>query len=186
MALIVAWVLAGPGGNGGGGLVAARHLAPAGAQVEVALAATVDALAAVPAEQLEIARRLRIPIHRRLGRLGGPELVLDALLGYSQRGDPHGTAAELIRWSSARCVLALDAPPGSSSPPGGLRRPPRRRRSDDDARSTQGPGDVGAANAVGDCASPTSPCPHASTRSSALSWRTPFRRGPLVELRIRR
>jgi NAD(P)H-hydrate epimerase len=32
-------VLAGPGGNGGGGLVAARHLASAGARVAVALSA---------------------------------------------------------------------------------------------------------------------------------------------------
>src|SRR5712691_9984033 len=31
-------VLAGPGGNGGGGLVAARHLAVAGAQVTIGLA----------------------------------------------------------------------------------------------------------------------------------------------------
>ena len=51
-------VLAGPGGNGGGGLVAARHLAVAGAQVGIALDATVGGLAPVPAEQLEIARRL--------------------------------------------------------------------------------------------------------------------------------
>src|SRR5215467_10182978 len=35
-------VLAGPGGNGGGGLVAARHLSAAGANVAVALSATAE------------------------------------------------------------------------------------------------------------------------------------------------
>jgi NAD(P)H-hydrate epimerase len=35
-------VLAGPGGNGGGGLVAARHLAAAGARVAVRLATPTD------------------------------------------------------------------------------------------------------------------------------------------------
>jgi hypothetical protein len=41
--------------------------------------------------------------------------VLDALLGYSQHGDPRGEAADLIRWSSGRRVLALDVPSGLES-----------------------------------------------------------------------
>ena len=58
-------VLAGPGGNGGGGLVAARHLSTAGARVQVALSAPAAHFAPVPAEQLAIAKRLGIPIHDR-------------------------------------------------------------------------------------------------------------------------
>src|SRR5207247_11101476 len=50
-------VLAGPGGNGGGGLVAARHLALAGAEVVVALSVPGERFAPVPAEQLGIASR---------------------------------------------------------------------------------------------------------------------------------
>ncbi len=105
-------VLAGPGGNGGGGLVAARHLAAAGADVAVAVSAPDERFAPVPAEQLAIARRLAIPIHEQVDSVGEPELVLDALLGYSQQGEPHGRAAELIRWSAGRRVLALDVPSG--------------------------------------------------------------------------
>src|SRR5262249_40569114 len=43
-------VLAGPGGNGGGGLVAARHLANRGCQVQVVLSEP-GRLAPVPAHQ---------------------------------------------------------------------------------------------------------------------------------------
>jgi NAD(P)H-hydrate epimerase len=180
-------VLAGPGGNGGGGLVAARHLAVAGAQVEIALAADADAFAPVPAEQLEIARRLRIPIQKRPDRLGEPELVLDALLGYSQRGEPHGAAAELIRWSGGRRLLALDVPSGLELARGKLREPhvaaeatmtlaaPKIALRADDARG-----------AVGRLFLADISVPARVYTQLGLPWRTPFTRGPLVELRIRR
>jgi NAD(P)H-hydrate epimerase len=106
-------LLVGPGGNGGGGLVAARHLAVAGAEVAVILGAADARFAPVPGEQLEIARRLGIPIHdRKTGPGCQPDIVIDALLGYSQRGSPRGDVAELIRWSAAHRVLALDVPSG--------------------------------------------------------------------------
>jgi NAD(P)H-hydrate repair Nnr-like enzyme with NAD(P)H-hydrate epimerase domain len=40
--------------------------------------------------------------------------VLDALIGYSLRGDPHGRAAELIRWANEQeaPVCWLDVPSG--------------------------------------------------------------------------
>jgi NAD(P)H-hydrate epimerase len=116
-------VLAGPGGNGGGGLVAARHLAVAGARVALALSAPGERFAPVPAEQLTIAQRLAIPIRERIESLGEPELVIDALLGYSQRGEPQGRAGELIRWSAGRRVLALDVPSGLELVSGALRIP---------------------------------------------------------------
>src|SRR5215831_2186426 len=65
-------VLAGPGGNGGGGLVAARHLAVAGAQIAVALAAPGERFAPVPGEQLAIARQFAIPIAAGIDALGEP------------------------------------------------------------------------------------------------------------------
>jgi hypothetical protein len=37
-----------------------------------------------------------------------PELVVDALLGYSQSGPPRGATAELIEWTAGRRVLVLD------------------------------------------------------------------------------
>jgi NAD(P)H-hydrate epimerase len=106
-------VMAGAGGNGGGGLVAARQLAVAGALVEVRLATAPERLAPVPAEQLQILRRIGV----RVG--DGPpsepvdvDLVIDALLGYSQTGDPRGGAAALIEWSAGHRVLSLDNPSG--------------------------------------------------------------------------
>src|SRR5262249_62093882 len=54
-------VLAGTGGNGGGGLVAARHLTVAGAKVAVALSAPAGRVAPVPGEQLAMLPRLSVP-----------------------------------------------------------------------------------------------------------------------------
>ena len=54
-------VLAGPGGNGGGGLVAARHLANRGVDVEVVLAAP-EAMTEVPGHQLDALRRMSVPV----------------------------------------------------------------------------------------------------------------------------
>jgi NAD(P)H-hydrate epimerase len=51
-------VLAGPGGNGGGAMVAARHLAVAGAQVRVLLAQPPERLAPVTGRQHDILRRM--------------------------------------------------------------------------------------------------------------------------------
>jgi NAD(P)H-hydrate epimerase len=103
-------VLAGPGGNGGGGLVAARHLANRGVDVAVALSHTVQEMTLVPAHQFDIVTRMGIPT-------GDPvpaALIIDALIGYSLQGDPRGRPAELIEWANnqAAPVLALDTPSG--------------------------------------------------------------------------
>lgn len=117
-------VLAGPGGNGGGGLVAARHLTLAGADVAVSLGARPDRLAPVAREQLEILRRLAVPIevgsHQRPD---DPDLVIDALLGYGQQGDPRGEPARLIELSARRRVLSLDVPSGLELSTGARRTP---------------------------------------------------------------
>ena len=106
-------VLAGHGGNGGGGLVAARHLLVAGADVEIHLNGAPDDLAPILAEQLAIAERFGVPV--RLGaadELGQPALVLDCLLGYGQKGPPRRDAASLIQKTVGLRVLALDVPSG--------------------------------------------------------------------------
>ncbi len=65
-------VLAGSGGNGGGGMVAARRLSIWGAEVTVILGQPHGQLAGVPAHQLSILRRMgcrssgRSPTCRRL------------------------------------------------------------------------------------------------------------------------
>src|SRR6516225_111097 len=103
-------VLAGPGGNGGGGLVAARHLANRGCQVQVVLSEP-DRLTPVPAHQADILARMGVTI---ASRPATADLIIDAVIGYSLRGDPAGAAAQLITWANdqAAPVLALDTPSG--------------------------------------------------------------------------
>jgi NAD(P)H-hydrate epimerase len=103
-------ILAGPGGNGGGGMVAARHLANRGSTVTVVLSEP-DALTPVAAHQLDILTRMGVTIAERPAPM---QLVVDALIGYSLRGTPQGRAAELIEWANGQPapILALDTPSG--------------------------------------------------------------------------
>jgi NAD(P)H-hydrate epimerase len=78
-------VLAGPGGNGGGGLAAARHLHNRGITVSVVLAG--GPLAPVTAQQASIVTRMGILIR---DDPAPAELILDALLGYGCTGTPRG------------------------------------------------------------------------------------------------
>ncbi|MFV1981468.1 MAG: NAD(P)H-hydrate epimerase, partial [Rhodothermia bacterium] len=55
-------VLAGKGGNGGGGLVCVRRLHGWGAEVRVFLGANAEEFRGVPATQLEIVEKLGVPI----------------------------------------------------------------------------------------------------------------------------
>jgi NAD(P)H-hydrate epimerase len=107
-------VLAGPGGNGGGGLVAARHLANRGRQVRVVLATPPERLAPVPRHQLDILTRMGVLVAAASRPDGDVDLVIDALLGYSLTGEPRDPVASLIRWINEQTapVLSLDAPSG--------------------------------------------------------------------------
>ena len=104
-------VLAGPGGNGGGGLVAARHLANRGIDVTVTPARPVEDFAEVPAHQASILSRMGVPFN---ADPQPADLVIDAVIGYSIQGDPRGRAVDLIRWAneSEAPILALDGPSG--------------------------------------------------------------------------
>jgi NAD(P)H-hydrate epimerase len=104
-------VLAGPGGNGGGGLTAARHLSNRGVGVSVILSHGEARLATVSAEQLAILRRMGVAVANEPPRA---DLVVDALIGYSLHGPPRGRVAELIGWAngSGASVLSLDVPSG--------------------------------------------------------------------------
>ena len=108
-------VLAGIGGNGGGALVAARRLASWGARVRILPAAEAHAFGEAARYQLEVARRLMIPIHGDDERTPSvPDLILDGLIGFGLRGEPAGRTATLIDWANATRVpiLALDVPSG--------------------------------------------------------------------------
>ncbi|MGC9348664.1 MAG: NAD(P)H-hydrate epimerase [Anaerolineae bacterium] len=122
-----AFVLAGSGGNGGGALVCARHLANWGADVAVFLSKRPVDFDGVPAHQLRIIEHLGLPV-------GGVEdlpddaeidLILDGLIGYSLRGAPRGPAAEMICWANRQKapILALDTPSGLDTTTGEARPP---------------------------------------------------------------
>ena len=107
-------VVAGTGGNGGGGICAARHLANHGADVTLVVSNS-RRLVGVPAQQLTLYRatNARIADPRNLSALQ-PGLVVDALLGYSLEGAPRGVSNDLIGWMSTVPipVVALDVPSG--------------------------------------------------------------------------
>lgn len=111
-------VMAGKGGNGGGGLAAARRLSVWGAELTVVLAQPDEEMRGVPRLQLTILRWMAVPIRLEADVtadvLAGSDLVIDALIGYSLRGAPHGAVASLIRMANAsrRPLLALDIPSG--------------------------------------------------------------------------
>jgi NAD(P)H-hydrate epimerase len=113
-------VLVGSGGNGGGGLVAARHLHNRGVDVSVVLA--VPVAGGAPHHQLEIVRQLGVRI---VAKPLPASLVIDAMIGYGLNGDPTGAIADAIRWANASPgpVLALDVPSGLDATSGHVGRP---------------------------------------------------------------
>jgi NAD(P)H-hydrate epimerase len=109
-------VLAGTGGNGGGALVCARRLYSYGAKVNVYLTKPDSDFTAIPAQQLDIVRRMNVPVAPADGiqDAGALDLIIDGIIGYGLKGAPRGTAAALIRWSNFQTapILSLDAPSG--------------------------------------------------------------------------
>ena len=117
-ALIV--VLAGTGGNGGGGICGARHLANRGGDVAV-LVSDQGRLGDVPAQQLTTYRGTsgRVIGPDDLGDLD-PSIIVDAVIGYSLSGSPRGAAQQMIEWARGEDapVLSLDVPSGVDSTTG--------------------------------------------------------------------
>ena len=113
-------VMAGAGGNGGGGICAARHLANQGADVTVVLA---------DPERLQPAARQQLAVYRQSsGRIAERAaldslevaLVVDALVGYGLRSAPRGPVLEMIEWArnEPAPVIALDVPSGRNATSG--------------------------------------------------------------------
>ena len=117
-------VLAGNGGNGGGGLACARHLANRDLLVRVVLDRPPAEINGVTAEQLRILKEMDVPIEWVVAdadldaALDG--LVVDALIGYGLTGQPRGATAELIEAAggAAETVISLDAPSGTNATTG--------------------------------------------------------------------
>ena len=109
-------ILAGPGGNGGGALVCARHLCVYGARVKIFLTKSEDLFKPVPAHQLEIAQHIGIPIYQTnaISSINSSDLIVDGIIGYNLKGNPSGDAKKLILWANSKNtpILTLDTPSG--------------------------------------------------------------------------
>jgi len=116
-------VAVGPGNNGGGGLVAARHLVNRGAVVRVVLARPALRMSEAGRHQLATLLEMGtsccvaiydLPDEELAAALADADLVVDAILGYNARGAPHGEVERLIGFvvRSGRPVVSLDVPSG--------------------------------------------------------------------------
>ncbi len=121
-------VAAGKGNNGGGGMVAARHLYNWGAEVTVLLPK--KALNGIPENQLNILETL--PIELKTGddavdylSVWNGDIVADALIGYGLSGKPHGWTGKMIDAINALTlpVVSLDVPSGLDATTGEIYEP---------------------------------------------------------------
>jgi NAD(P)H-hydrate epimerase len=174
-------VLAGKGGNGGGGLVGARHLVNAGARVHVVLGADRTRLATVTRAQLEILDAIAAGGSGLPG--DDPDLVVDALLGYAQSGAPRGELADLIDAVQGLPVLSLDVPSGLELATGEL------HTAHVDAQATvtlaapkSGLRPYVGAGAVGQLLLADISIPGSAFVRIGHAWKSPFDAGPLVRV----
>lgn len=105
-------VFCGTGNNGGGGMVAARHLHNRGAIVEIILVGAEDRLKNIPAYQWHIAQKLGLPV--QVSKLNATDIIVDALIGYGLTGNPRSLVKDCITKINAsnKAVISLDAPSG--------------------------------------------------------------------------
>ena len=119
--------LVGTGGNGGGALVAARHLCNWGADVKVRLSADRVSLSSVPGDQLGVLEAMGVPFGEPDELFNGDmvDLVIDGIIGYGLAGPPRGGAEELVRWADQQNapILSLDVPSGMDATTGELFEP---------------------------------------------------------------
>lgn len=112
-----ALVVAGNGGNGGGGLACARHLVNHDLSVEIVLDRDPSELTGVTSRQFRILDEMGVPYS--VGRYSFSEvrensIIVDALIGYGLTGAVRSPAKPLIREMnlSPAPILSLDVPSG--------------------------------------------------------------------------
>lgn len=112
-------VLAGDGGNGGGGLACARHLANHGTPVSVVLDRPADDLTGAAATQYAVLDAMDVPVSVGPDALPADGVVVDALVGYGLGGPLRGTAGELVdSITSQNTIVSLDVPTGRDATTG--------------------------------------------------------------------
>ncbi|MGH2581633.1 MAG: NAD(P)H-hydrate epimerase [Anaerolineales bacterium] len=110
-------VLCGSGNNGGGGMVASRHLQNWGARVQVLLAASAARLKPIPAQQWKTVSALGLAVE---SPTHPTDLIIDALLGYGGSGNPRPPIDNWINFAndSGSPILSLDIPSGLNATTG--------------------------------------------------------------------
>jgi NAD(P)H-hydrate epimerase len=112
-------ILAGKGNNSGGGLGAARRLHNWGYSTKVILASEENSLKDAPKRQLTILKNMDMEITftdvlEEIDVASSETIIIDALLGYSLKGNPRGNYAKLINSAndSSLPIISLDIPSG--------------------------------------------------------------------------
>lgn len=116
--------MVGKGGNGGIGMATARHLALAGWEVDVALAAPAETLLPASWLGLQILKAMGARVvegREAVASLREAGLVVDALLGYNARGAPRPPMDALVAAANGAAArrVSVDMPTGVD-PAGGL------------------------------------------------------------------
>lgn len=113
--------IAGSGGNGGGVICAARHLANREMNIRLCLSSP-NHLGEVPTWQ-KLVYQGAGGSETTIDQLDQEpvDFILDGVIGYSLRSSPYGLAADLIKWANHKVdahVLSLDVPSGVDSTTG--------------------------------------------------------------------
>lgn len=113
-------VLAGNGGNGGGRLVAARHLANRDLSVSVVLDRPPADLSGVAAHQYRILDAMDVSSSVGMEDFSIDDTVIDALIGYGLTGELRGRARDLVEAcnKSGATIASLDVPSGLNATTG--------------------------------------------------------------------
>ncbi len=119
-------VACGLGNNGGGGMVAARHLSNHGFNVTVVLTGAESKLKSIPLKQWNILKKLPVGMiiansSDTLGVFNEADIIIDAIIGYGMYGELKGIPAHVIHEilnTQNQNVLSLDAPSGLNTTTG--------------------------------------------------------------------
>ncbi len=114
-------ILAGSGGNGGGGICAARHLASRSNNIHLCLSAPhrLQQVSELQFKTFKLTSGQEIKTHE-LPLQPKPDLIIDALLGYGLETAPRGETLAMIQWANATKtpILSLDIPSGVNATTG--------------------------------------------------------------------
>ena len=151
-------------------------------RVAVLLASPPERLGAAPGRQHAILLAAGISARYAPGAdLPDGDLVIDALLGYSQEGPPRGETARLIAASAGRRVLALDTPSGLELATGRLHEPHVRAAATVTLAAPKAALRLpSAAGPVGRLYVADLSIPPAGYARSGIPWATPFGHEPVV------